>query len=94
MAGTFGWDPVIIQAGFRWAGRRRALAALLDERLSARGWARGAELPWAGYGDVIWISPRGHAPTTEFAIESPVLPGRQWMALIEAKPQGSLVKGC
>ena len=36
MAGTFCWDPVIIQAGFRWAGSSPALAALLDERLSAR----------------------------------------------------------
>lgn len=94
MAGTFGWDPVIIQVGFRWAGSSQALAGLLDERLTARGWARGAEPSWADGGDAIWISPHGRAPTTEFAIESPVLPGRQWMALVEAKPQGSLVKGC
>ena len=93
-AGTAGWDPVIIQAGFRWAGGSRALAGLLDERLTARGRARGAGPSWAGGGDVIWISPRGRAPAAEFAIESPVLPGGQWMALVEAKPQGPLVKGC
>jgi hypothetical protein len=94
MAGTFGWDPVVVQVGFQWAGSSQALMDLLDERLTARGWVRGAEPSWADDGDAIWISPHRHAPTKEFAIESPIPPGKQWMALVEAKPQGPLVKGC
>jgi hypothetical protein len=94
-AGTFGWDPVIVQVGFCWAGSSRALVRLLDERLTARGWARGTEPPpWADDGDAIWISPDGHAPTTEFTLDFPSPPGRQWIALVEAKPQGQLVKSC
>jgi hypothetical protein len=46
MAGTFGWDPVVIQVGFRWTGSSHALVDLLNERLGARGWARGAAPPW------------------------------------------------
>ncbi len=94
MAGTFGWDPVIIQAGFQWAGSRQALVALIDERLTARGWTRGAELSWADGGDAIWIGPHRRVPTEEFALDAPVPPGRQWMVTVEAKPQGQLVTGC
>jgi hypothetical protein len=94
MAGTYGWDPVIVQAGFRWAGSSQALVRLFDERLTARGWARSAGLPWADSGDAIWISPHSQALTTELALESPVPPGKQWMALVEAKPSGQLVKSC
>lgn len=43
--GTFGWDPVVIQVGFRWAGTTRALVRLLGGRLAARGWAAGAPRP-------------------------------------------------
>lgn len=94
MAGTFGWDPVIIQVGFRWTGSSQALVDLLNEQLSARGWAGRAEQSWADNGDAVWISPHGHAPTEEFALESPIPPDKQWMAMVEAKPQGQLVKGC
>jgi hypothetical protein len=94
-AGTFGWDPVVIQAGFLWTGSGQALVDLLNERLSAQGWARGAEPPWAtAGGDADWISPRGHAPTEDFALSAPIPPGKQWMAIIEARPHGRLVKGC
>jgi hypothetical protein len=95
MTGTFGWDPVVVQVGFRWAGSSQALVDLLDERLSARNWARGAEPSWASAdGDAVWISPHWHAPSKELAIESPIPPGRQWMAEVEAKPEGQQVKGC
>src|SRR5262249_56336126 len=70
MAGTFGWDPVVIQVGFRWTGSRHALVDLLEERLGARGWARGAAPSWGDDdgADAVWIGPHGHAPAEEFAL--------------------------
>ena len=95
MAGTFGWDPVVIQVGFRWTGSSHALVDLLNEHLDARGWARGAAPSWGDDADAVWTGPDGHAPAEEFALESPTPAGNHhWMALIEAKPQGQLVKGC
>lgn len=92
MAGTFGWDPPVVQAGFRWTRGRQALVGLLDKRLGARGWVRAAEPSWASAGgNAIWVSAHGHAK--EFAIASPIT-GKQWTAYVEAKPQGQLVKGC
>lgn len=93
-SGTFGWDPVTIQAGFPWAGSSQALVKFLNERLVARGWARGAAPSWGDDGDAVWISPHGHAPTEEFSLTSPIPPDKQWTALIEYKPQGQLVSGC
>lgn len=95
MAGTFGWDPVIIQIGFQWKGSDKALMNLLNQRLNARGWARGAVTSWSGDQgpDANWISPLGHGPTEEFALDAPA-DGLPWMATIEAKPMGPLVKGC
>lgn len=95
MTGTFGWDPVAINVGFRWAGSSHALVGLLSERLGARGWARGTPPSWSGDDTPIaWISPRGHTPAEELELSS--LPGEkhQWLAFVEAKPQGPLVKGC
>jgi hypothetical protein len=94
MAGTFGWDPVIIQVGFRWTGSSQALVNLLNERLGARGWARGAVPSWAGDDDpTVWIRPHGLAPAEAFTLDPP-MGNRQWMAVVEAKPQGQLVRGC
>ena len=95
MAGTFGWDPVIIQVGFRWTGSGKALVTLLDQRLSALGWARGAVTSWSSDKgpDASWISRPGHAPAEEFALDAPTL-GLPWTATIEAKPMGPLVGGC
>lgn len=94
MAGTFGWDPVVVQVGFRWAGSSKALMGLLDKRLGARGWARGAAPSWGDGGDAVWVGPRAHSPAEEFSLGS--MPGadHQWQALVEAKPQGQLVRGC
>ena len=96
MAGTFGWDSVVIQVGFRWTGSHRALVELLNARLRALGWAKsGAVPPWAGDQGPgpHWIRPSGPAPVQAFALDSPV-GNHQWTAVIEAKPQGQLVGGC
>jgi hypothetical protein len=37
-AGTYGWDPVTVEAGFSWNGTRESLFALLDRRLLRIGW--------------------------------------------------------
>jgi hypothetical protein len=94
-AGTFGWDPVIIQIGFRWTGSGKALMSLLDQRLNALGWARGAVTSWSSDQgpNATWIRPPGHAPTEEFALDAPTL-GLPWTATVEAKPIGPLVRGC
>jgi len=96
MAGTFGWDPVAIQVGFRWTGSSHALVDLLNERLGARGWAKGPAQPWGDDdgADAVWIGPHGHAPAEEFTLDSMPAGNHQWMAFVEAKPQGQLVKGC
>jgi hypothetical protein len=96
MAGTFGWDPVAIDVGFRWAGSSHALVGLLNERLGARGWAKGAPPSWSGDDSpIVWISPHGHVPAAVLTLDPPVLPkSQQWMATVEAKPQGQLAKGC
>ena len=95
MAGTFGWDPAVIQVGFRWTGSSHALVDLLNERLGARGWAKGAAPSWGDDAGAVWIGPHGHAPAEQFALD-PLTPAEnhQWIALVEAKPQGQLVKGC
>jgi len=95
MAGTFGWDPVVIQVGFRWTGSSHALVDLLDERLGAQGWAKGPAPSWGDDADAVWTGPHGDGPAEEFALDSPT-PGQNhhWMAFVEAKPQGQLVKGC
>jgi hypothetical protein len=94
MAGTFGWDPVVIQVGFRWTGSSQALVNLLNERMGAQGWTRGAAPSWGNGGDVVWIGPHTHTPAEEFSLDSMPGEAHQWMATVEAKPQGQLVKGC
>lgn len=95
MAGTFGWDPAVIQVGFQWAGSRHALVDLLGERLDARGWTRGTDPSWSGEDTPIaWISPPGHSPAAEFDLSFSPVENHQWLAFVEAKPQGQLVKGC
>jgi hypothetical protein len=85
----------VIQVGFRWTGSSHALVDLLKERLGARVWARGPALSWGDDADAVWIGPHGPAPAEELALDSPIPAGNhQWMALVEAKPQGQLVKGC
>ncbi len=41
MAGTFGWDPALIQVGFQWAGNSASLTKYLNRRLVPRGLTRG-----------------------------------------------------
>jgi len=100
MAGTFGWDPAVIQVGFRWTGSSHALVGLLNDRLGARGWARGAAPSWSGDDQSIaWISPHGHPPAEVFTLDPPlpanhIVPKNEWTATVLAKPQGQLAKGC
>lgn len=90
VAGTFGWDPAVIQVGFLWAGTTQALVDLLGQRLDARGWTRGNAPAWAedGVGDV-WNYPPGHAPVETLTLD-PHSHG-PWMVTIEAKPKGKSV---
>lgn len=94
MAGTFGWDPVIIETGFRWTGTKHSLADLINKRLVARGWATGAAPGWA-FDDpnTVWIYPKGHAATEELSLDSdePNGKGDGWMITIEGRPKGPLV---
>src|SRR5262249_29683247 len=95
MAGTFGWDPVVLQVGFRWTGSSHALAGIVNARLGARGWPRAAAGWWGVDAEAVGIGWHGHAGAEELALCSPILAGmHQWMVLLEAKPQGQLVKGC
>ena len=70
VAGTFGWDPAVIQVGFLWAGTTQALVDLLGQRLDAGGWTRGNAPAWAedGAGDV-WNYPPGHAPVETLTLD-------------------------
>lgn len=87
MAGTFGWDPVVIQVGFPWNGSGHALVGLLNERLGARGWARGTAPSWSSDdAPIAWIGPHGHAPMAQFSLDSMPGEAHQWMAVVEAKP--------
>jgi hypothetical protein len=90
--GTFGWDPVVIQVGFRWRGTTQALASVLNSRLAARGWAAGAPA-WADAGAYTSVFPPGYAPSEALVVEPPVN-GDGWMALMEARPDGQLASGC
>jgi hypothetical protein len=93
---SFGWDPVIIQAGFLWSGSRQALVDLLNRRLEARGWVRGAA-PWASVDPAdVWIHAQGVAHSEAFSLSPPQPQGtdHQWMATIMSKPNGRLVGSC
>lgn len=95
MAGTFGWDPVVIQVGFSWPGSSRALVEVVSKRMRLRGWARGAAPLWTDGGDYVWVSPRGHTPSAELELDRPSTAGTdQWMASVQAKPQGRMASGC
>ncbi len=94
MAGTFGWDPVIVQAGFRWTGGKEALARLINKRLDSRGWMRGFAPGWANDDPrLVWIYPKGQTATEELSLDSDALNGKgnRWMVTIEGKPKGPLV---
>jgi hypothetical protein len=96
LAGTFGWNSVAIQVGFRWTGSRRGLVDLLNARLGALGWAKSGAVPrWAGDQGPgsHWISPPGPSPAEAFALDPPDQ-RHQWTAVIEAKPHGPLSHGC
>ena len=95
-AGTFGWQPVRIVAGFRWAGSSQTLVALLNRRLGARGWARGIAPGWAGTTDTIdtttWTYPQGRVPGRAFALDP--AQGKAWTVELVAKPKGRLASPC
>jgi hypothetical protein len=91
--GTFGWDPAVIQVGFRRAHSYRALVKLLNSRLVARGWGIGSAPSWSDGGSLVWVHPRTRKPTEVLALDG--LAGTsELMVLIEAKPEGRLVSGC
>jgi hypothetical protein len=98
--GTFNWNPVTIQIGFRWTGTSQALFKLLNRRLAARGWAWGAAPLWSLQSGSAWVSPRARGTPEVLSFDFPDenLPegsniGTIWL---EAKPQGWLagVVGC
>jgi hypothetical protein len=90
-AGTFGWDPAIIQIGFVWIGASEALDTTLNFRLSSEGWARGASPSWSEdqSPDPTWDFPRGKTASETFSLGN--LQGNQWIVSIEAKAVGTLV---
>jgi hypothetical protein len=96
--GTFGWDPALVQAGFPWSGPAESLVALINDRLTARGWAMGAvPFSWGNAGVANWDYPRAGVPEEAFALEPPIegpVKSDQWIAYLEARPDGPLVKGC
>jgi hypothetical protein len=94
-AASFGWDPVVVQAGFPWTGSRQALVDLLNVRLQARGWVRGAA-PWAHVDPAdVWVRVQGSAPLEAFSVSPPQPQGNhQWMATMMSKPKGRLVGSC
>lgn len=94
MAGTFGWDPALIQVGFQWAGNSASLTKYLNRRLVPRGLTRGGSPWWGDSGGPVWVGPRHDAPAEAVVIEPPVGGSDQWMALIEARPVGRIVSGC
>lgn len=97
IAGTFGWDPAVIQVGFRWSDSARDLVKLLNARLVAKDWKMGTPPSWGSAGPVTWEYPRGASPEETLALEPPIA-GRpksdEWMALLQARPVGPLVRGC
>jgi hypothetical protein len=94
LAGTFGWDPAIVQMGFRWDKTAQELLAALNARLRAKGWEMGEPPTWGSAGDAdTWDYPPSPAPQEALAIESPVEDNR-WMVILEAKAEGPQVKGC
>jgi hypothetical protein len=93
-AGTFGWEPVMIQIGFKWTGSAASLADYLNHRLVPHHLTRGGNPWWGQGGDPAWVGPSHAAPDEALVIEPPGAGGGQWMAFIEARPVGRLASGC
>jgi hypothetical protein len=93
-AGTFGWDPVIIQVGFKWTGSLASLTDYLNRGLVRRDLTRGASPWWGPAGDPAWIGPSHRAPAEALVIEPPGPGDEHWMAYIAARPVGRLASGC
>lgn len=97
-AGTFGWDPVVIQVGFQWSKSPARLIKAVNARLSVLGFHEETAQPsWvieADFGGQSWIrfDPKLHSPVV-VSLSEPISGGQyqsQWQAGIEAKPDGSL----
>lgn len=93
-AGTFGWDPAVIQIGFEWTRGVQALVKLLNTRLAVRGWEMGPEPCWGDdfAGVATWEYLRGAVPLEALALDSPI-ENDEWQVELQAKPQGQLI-GC
>ena len=92
MAGTFGWDPVTIQVGFRWTGSDQSLMNQLNQNLTARGWAVGPAPTWSQSPTPVWTYPTNQ-PTMVVSVDPP-LENHQRIVEIQARPRGRLVGGC
>jgi hypothetical protein len=91
--GTFGWDPAVIQVGFRSTQSYRALVKLLNRRLVGKGWVVGPAPSWGDGGSPVWVHSPTREPTEVFALDG-LAGSTDLMVFIEAKPEGRLVTGC
>lgn len=95
-AGTYGWDPVVIQVQFQWTGSSEFLTKMVGTRLGALGFEAETTQPyWVNSGDIggaSWIRKTVSQSPVVVSLSAPI-PGvdGDWLATIEAKPHGKLV---
>lgn len=97
MAGTFGWDNVIVQAGFEWKGTPAQLFELLNQRLLRVGWesshlVAGARNPLYDY--AVWSGPLPSGIRASIDVNPQQDDAHQFLFVASAPPVGRRVKVC
>jgi hypothetical protein len=87
--GITGWDALGIQLEFKWPGSSKSLRALLNRRLTSRGWVLGSPPWWStDQSGQSWNYPAS-APDETFEVDQL---GGHWLIEIQAKPRGRLIQ--
>lgn len=90
IAGTQGWDPVVVQSDFSWTGSGTALGLQMNERLAAVGWKMAPEGP--SYGQPSWSRTLNNGTRADLSVsfQGP----NQWELVAQAPPVGKAASGC
>lgn len=100
-AGTFGWDPVVVQAEFQWNRSSASLYRYLDREFTSLGFRYQSVLPcWVTSGPGPgWVNNRMRYGPIVVTLDAPIegtgysILNHQWQAGIEARPIGRMVDG-
>lgn len=91
-AGTQGWTPVVVQAGFRWVGDISSLTAYMEPRLAKLGWTLQSEPQGPSPSGRGWTKTlrNGTPATLDVSQEG----SNNWELVAEGEPVGGAASGC